>query len=114
MMLLSGLEREIPMSVKRITVRVSPELHEQVCQTAARHKLSLNRFVVEALEAHLLRHEAKVEQWPLRQLSELLAPAAEAAELSEEELMRQVRETRRRIWEERYQAATGAIGSDAP
>jgi predicted transcriptional regulator len=113
MMLLSGLGVEIPMSVKRITVRVSPELHEQVCEAAARRQLSLNRFVVEALEAHVLRREA-AEQWPLRQLGAMLAPAAEAAELSEEELLRQVRETRRRIWEERYQAAAGTLESDAP
>ena len=41
------------MSVKRITIRVSPTLHRQVLEAAAKRTLSLNQFVVEALEAYL-------------------------------------------------------------
>ena len=100
------------MSIKRITVRVPPDLHEQVSKAAAREDESLNQFVVEALEAHVRRREDQAGRWPLRELSALLAPAAEASGLSEEELIEHVQEVRRRIWEERYQAATRAAEAE--
>ena len=100
------------MAIKRITVRVPRELHEQVSDVAARHRVSLNRFVVEALEAHVRDRDNETGQWPLRELSSLLAPAAEAGELTEEELVRHVREVRRRIWKERYEAAARAARSE--
>ena len=94
------------MTVKRITVRVSPELPEQVSQAAERYQVSLNQFVVQALEVSLQRREAEAGRWPMRELSALLSPAAEASGLTEEELLRHMRQVRRRIWEERYQVAT--------
>ncbi|MFQ5594011.1 MAG: YlcI/YnfO family protein [Anaerolineae bacterium] len=102
------------MSVKRITVRVSPELHERVSQAAVQNHVSLNQFVVEALETYVRHREAEAGQWPLRELSALLAPTAEASDISKEELMRHVREVRRRIWEERYQAAMRVVESEVP
>jgi hypothetical protein len=46
---------------------------------------------------------------PLRELGALLAPAAEAAELTEEELLHYARQVRRRIWQERYEKAVQAL-----
>lgn len=97
------------MRIKRITVRVSPELHKRVSRAAAERHLSLNQLVAEALETYVHRLDMVSGKWPLRELSALLAPAAEASGLSEEELLRHVREVRRRIWEERYRAATVAV-----
>jgi len=42
-------------------------------------------------------------------LSDLLAPAAQAKGLTEEDLMQHVREARRRIWEERYRRMVEAL-----
>jgi len=41
-------------------------------------------------------------RFSLRELSDLLAPAAQTKGLTEEEMMRHVKEARRRIWQERY------------
>lgn len=100
------------MSVKRITVRVSPELHERATEVATQHQKSLNQFVAEAIEVYIHRKEAEAGQWPLGELSALLAPAAEAKDLSEGELLRRVREVRRHIWEERYQETARAVESE--
>jgi site-specific recombinase XerD len=62
--------------------------------------LSLNNLAVEALETYVARDKQRL---PLRELSEALAPAADAEGLTEEELLRHVKEARRRIWRERYQ-----------
>jgi hypothetical protein len=48
-------------------------------------------------------------RYPLKELSDLLAPAAQAKGLTEEELMRHVKEARRRIWQERYQGMIEAF-----
>ena len=53
-------------------------------------------------------HERDEEHLPLREVSVLLAPAAEATELGEEDLLCFVREVRRRIWQERYEEAVRA------
>jgi hypothetical protein len=42
------------------------------------------------------------ERFPLKELSALLAPAAQTKGLTEEEMIRHVKEARRRIWQERY------------
>jgi len=100
------------MTLKRITVRVSPELHAQASQTAAQCRVSLNQLVIEALQAYIRRREGEAGRWPLRELSALLAPAAEASDLTEQELLRQVRQVRRRIWQERYQATAQAMETE--
>jgi len=45
------------------------------------------------------------ERLPLQELGALLIPAAEAAELTEEELLHCARQVRRRMWRERYEHA---------
>jgi hypothetical protein len=102
------------MSVKRITIRVSPTLHRQVTQAAAERALSLNQFIVEALEAYLRQSASLKSPWPLPELSALLAPAAEAQGLTEEDLLTHLRETRRRIWEERYRQSVQQIPAKSP
>ncbi|MCK4314580.1 MAG: toxin-antitoxin system HicB family antitoxin [Anaerolineae bacterium] len=89
--------------VKRITIRVPPALHRQLHQTAADQSVSLNTLAVRALETYVEETSADRERLPLRELSALLAPAAEAAELTEAELLHYARQVRRRIWQERYE-----------
>ena len=89
--------------VKRITIRVPPALHRQLHQTAADQSVSLNTLAVRALETYVEETSADRECLPLRELSALLAPAASAAELTEEELLHHARQVRRRIWQERYE-----------
>lgn len=101
------------MAEKRITIRVSPKLHKQVAQAAAKRKVSLNQFISEALEASTRHQEPTVGPWRLRELSALLAPAAEARGLTEDELLRHVRAVRRSIWKERYQEVAQAVKHDA-
>ncbi len=91
--------------VKRITIRVPPALHRQLHQTAADQSVSLNTLAVRALETYVEETSADRERLPLRELSALLAPAAEAVELTEEELLHHARQVRRRIWQERYEKA---------
>jgi len=93
------------MEIKRITIRVSPKLHQRLRQLAAGRSVSLNTLAVEALEAYAEALAAGQERFPLRELSALLAPAAEAANLTEEELLHYARQVRRRIWQERYEKA---------
>jgi predicted transcriptional regulator len=99
------------MQVKRITIRVPPELHQQLSQLAVNRSVSLNTLAVEALEVYSEALAADQERFPLRQLSALLAPAAEAAELTEEELLHYARQIRRRIWQERYEKAVQSLRS---
>jgi hypothetical protein len=96
------------MDVKRITIRVPPALHLQLRQVAADRSVSLNTLAVGAMKACVEAHEADQERLPLRELGALLAPAAEAADLTEEELLRYARQVRRRIWQERYERAIQA------
>jgi predicted transcriptional regulator len=93
------------MEVKRITIRVPRVLHEQLHKAADESDISLNTLAVRALEAYVEGGPTDRERFPVRELSALLAPAAEAAELTEEELNRHIREVRRRIWQERYENA---------
>jgi len=94
-------------NIRRITLRVPSQLHQALTQAAAERDVSLNHLAVEALELYLVQEkelalsEAK-GQFPLKELSGLLAPAAQARGLTEEEMMRHVKEARRRIWYERY------------
>lgn len=90
------------MMVKRITVRVSPELHQQLVELGDKQLKSLNTLAVEALQAYAAQGAAETTQFPLQELQELLTPAAEAAHLTEEELFSHAREIRRRIWQEMY------------
>ena len=96
------------MDVKRITIRVPPALHLQLRQVAADRSVSLNALAVRALEDCVEAYEMDQGRLPLRELGALLAPAAEAAELTEEELLHYVRQVRRRIWQERYEEAVQA------
>ena len=45
------------------------------------------------------------ERLPLQELAEILTPAAEAAGLTEEELLAYAHQARRRLWRERYEHA---------
>jgi|GEM_PF-1665149 len=89
--------------VKRITIRVPPALHQQLHQVARDRAIPLNTLAVRALEAYVKSPSADQERLPLKELSALLAPAAEAAEITEEELLHHARQVRRRIWQERYE-----------
>lgn len=95
--------------VKRITIRVPPALHRQLHQTAADQSVSLNTLAVRALEVYIEGVPADQERLPLRELSALLAPAAEATGLTEEELLHYARQVRRRIWQERYEKTVQAF-----
>ncbi len=99
------------MEVKRITIRVPPELHRRLTRLAAGRSVSLNRLAVEALEAYAEALARDQERLPLKELGALLAPAAEAADLTEEELLQAVREVRRRIWQERYEKTVRSLAS---
>jgi len=96
------------MDVKRITIRVPPALHRQLHQVASDQSVSLNTLAVRALETYVEESTAPQERLPLRELSAVLVPAAEAAQLTEEELLRHARQVRRRIWQERYEKAVQA------
>ena len=85
--------------ISRITLRVPSQLHQALVQVAAERDLSLNRLAIEALELYVIQEKGR---FPLRELSNLLAPAAQTRGLTEEEMMRHVKEARRRIWQERY------------
>jgi hypothetical protein len=91
------------MVVRRITIRVSPDLHSRLNRLAAKRAVSLNALTVEALESFAQAQAEPQERLPLKELSALLSPAAEAMDLSEDELLRHAREVRRRIWQERYE-----------
>ncbi|MCP4419777.1 MAG: toxin-antitoxin system HicB family antitoxin [Chloroflexi bacterium] len=89
---------------KRITIRVSPELHKQLVQIGTDQEKSLNTLAVEALEYYAIQ----AGRFPLQKLSDILAPAAEAGEISEEELLEHARSVRQRIWKERYEKSVHA------
>ena len=95
--------------VKRITIRVPPALHRQLHQTAADQSVSLNTLAVRALETYVEETSGGRERLPRRELSAVLAPAAAAAELTEEELLHYARQVRRRIWQERYEKTVQAL-----
>ena len=97
------------MEVRRITVRVPPELHKRLSSLARERSVSLNTLASEALEDYVESEVAGQGRLPLKQLSALLAPVAEAASLSEEELLDQAREVRHRIWRERYEQAVRSL-----
>lgn len=90
--------------IKRITLRVPSQLHQALTQVAAEQDVSLNHLAIEALELYLVREKGR---FPLKELSDLLAPAAQTKGLTEEELMRHVKEARQRIWQERYREMIG-------
>jgi len=93
-------------NIRRITLRVPSRLHQALTQTAAERDVSLNRLAIEALELYLVQEKGR---FPLKELSDLLAPAAQAKGLTEEEVMRHVKEARRRIWQERYREMVEAF-----
>jgi predicted transcriptional regulator len=95
--------------IKRITIRIPPELHEQLHQVADAQSVSLNTLAVRALEAYVETSPAGQERLPMRELGALLAPAAEAAELTEEELLHHARQVRRQIWQDRYEKTIQAL-----
>ncbi len=97
--------------VKRITIRVQPALHRQLRQAATDQSISLNTLAVSALEAYVEDAAADQGRLPLRELGALLSPAAEAAELCEEELLHHARQVRRRIWQERYEKTVQALAA---
>lgn len=86
--------------IRRITLRVPAQLHQALAEAAAEQNTSLNHLAVAALQKYLLQER---DRFPLQELSDLLAPAAQAKGISEEEIMRHVKEARQRIWKERYQ-----------
>jgi uncharacterized protein (DUF1778 family) len=88
--------------IKRITIRVPATLHKALAHAAIDRDTSLNRLAVEALEQYLVTLKGKEGRFPLRELGDLLTPAAQAKGLTEEDFMQHVREARQRIWEERY------------
>ncbi len=93
------------MQVKRITIRVHPELHRRLRELAAERSVSLNTLAVEALESYSAALAVGEQRLPLKQLGALLAPAAEADALAEEKLLHYARQVRSRIWQERYAKA---------
>ena len=95
--------------IKRITIRVPATLHKALAHAAIDRDTSLNRLAVEAFEQYLATLEGKEGRFPLRELSDLLTPAAQAKGLTEEDLRQHVREVRRRIWEERYRQMVEAL-----
>lgn len=95
--------------IRRITIRVPAALHKALAHVAIDQDTSLNRLAVEALEQYLATLKGKEGRFPLRELGDLLTPAAQARGLTEEDLMQHVREARRRIWEERYHQMVEAL-----
>jgi uncharacterized protein (DUF1778 family) len=91
---------EAPEKLRRITLRVPRRLHQTLTEAAQSRNKSLNNLAVEALEQYVLQEQ---ERLPLKEISELLVPAAQAAGMNEKDLLRHVKEARRRIWQERYQ-----------
>lgn len=75
--------------IKRITIRVPATLHKALAHAAIDRNASLNRLAVEALEQYLATIQKEGGWFPLRELSDLLTPAAEARGLTEEDLMQQ-------------------------
>jgi predicted transcriptional regulator len=95
------------MAVKRITIRVPQKLHQQLTQISSEQDKSLNTLAVEALESYTIQ----AGRFPLQQLSDILAPAAEAEGISEEELLELASTVRQHIWKERYEKLVHEIVS---
>jgi len=93
------MSKQIP-DLRRITLRVPDQLHQALTHAAVERQVSLNHLAVEALEQFIVQEG---ERYPLKGLSEILSPAARSKGLTQEALMRHVKEARRRIWRERYQ-----------
>ena len=94
--------------IKRITIRIPQALHRRLHDTAVDQSVSLNTLAVRALEAYIKSPTADQGRLPLRELGALLTPVAEAAELTQDELLDHARQVRRRIWKERYEKAVQA------
>ncbi len=94
---------ERPLKSEVLTVRLVPEDLEQLRELA--EELGVGPAVLARI---LIRQGLKSlsstsqARFPLKELSELLAPAAQAEGLTEEELLEEVRAVRRKIYEERY------------
>ncbi|MFZ0545286.1 MAG: hypothetical protein WAM60_07600 [Candidatus Promineifilaceae bacterium] len=84
----------------KATNRVAQELHQQLTRLSSEQDKSLNTLAIEAQESYTIQ----AGQLPLQKLSEklsdILSPAAEAGEISEEELLEHARIVRQRIWKE--------------
>lgn len=94
--------RTLREGIKRITIRVPADLHKALTHAALDRDISLNQLAVEALEQHLVALKGKEGHFPIKELSNLLAPAAQVKGLTEEELIRHAKEARSRIWQARY------------
>ena len=77
----------------------------------AERDVSLNRMAVEALELYAVQ---QTRRFPLMELSAILAPAAQTKGLTEEEMMRHIKEVRRRTWQERYRETVEASRKAEP
>lgn len=101
------------MDGRRLTLRIPGRLLDELHQAAVKQAVLLNSLASQALESYVQARRQKRSRLSLRELSELLAPAAEADEIGEEERLRHARDVRRRIWQERHrrlvreQAAAG-------
>jgi hypothetical protein len=99
--------------IKQITVRIPLALYRRLHDVAVAQSVSLNTLAVRALEAYVAKASvesstADQDRLPLRELGALSTPIAEAADLTEEELLDHARRVRRRIWQERYEKAVRA------
>ena len=97
--------------IRRITLRVPSQLHRALTQAAAERDVSLNRLAVEALDLYAVQQKRR---FPLKELSAILAPAGQTKGLTEEEMMRHIKEVRRRIWQERYRETVEASRKAEP
>lgn len=94
---------ERPLKSGALTVRLIPEDLERL------RKLAEELGVGPAVLARILIRQGlkslsstSQARFPLKELSALLAPAAQAQGLSEEELLEEVKAVRRELYEERY------------
>jgi predicted DNA-binding protein len=89
-----------------VTVRLIPEDLERLRELA--EELGVGPAVLARIIIRQgLKNLSSTSQarFPLKELSELLAPAVQAQGLSEEELLEEVRAIRQRIYEERYNSS---------
>jgi len=92
---------------KVLSVRLNKE-DERRLKALAQHldvgPSVLARILLHTSLANLqgLKAAAKAGRFPLSLLSDLLAPAAQAKGLTEEDLKRSVKAARRKLWKERY------------
>lgn len=89
-----------------LTVRLVPEDLERLREVAEELGIGpavLARILIrQGLKSLSYSSSQAQRRFPLRELSELLAPAAQAQGLSEEELMEEVKAVRRELYKERY------------